>query len=112
MYSQLIISCPYCSQEAFKKAVLSAKAKAECISQTVEVQLGSAIQVREVPQDSSEKLVPKQENPMGGRLDLYSNRDSLYQRYTDAAETFISHVFVCFETHPIRLCNHKKCHKH
>lgn len=96
-----MIFSPVCRQEAFKKAVTSAKAKAECISQTVGVQLGSAIQVKELAQDSGPTM--KEAVSKEAELDLQSPPVSLHQRQINASWTFSSRVFVCFETQPVHL---------
>ena len=86
-----------CRQDAFKKAVQSAKAKAECISQTVGVQLGSALQVRELAQEAGPTM---KEAGAEGDIDPKSPPVSLHQRHLNASWTFSSKVYVCFETQP------------
>lgn len=95
MFSVFVFS--FGRQEAFKRAVISAKAKAECISQTVGVQLGPAIQVTETDQDSS-----AQQGTGDGDV------GSMHQQHLVASLTFISRVFVCFDTQPLRPCTHTR----
>lgn len=83
-----------CRQDSFKKAVTSARSKAECISQTVGVQLGSAIQVKELSQDAGP--VKEAADP---ELDPQLPPPSLHQKHINASWIFTSKVFVCFETH-------------
>lgn len=99
-------------QEAFKKAVGNAKAKAQCIAQTVGVQLGSALEVTELSQD-----VIQGSNSNAGMevLESEPNRpcpESLHQRYGDATLVYSSEVAITFEVQPLRTCSHKKCRKH
>lgn len=104
----MLIRCFWtCRQEAFKRAVTSAKAKAECISQTVGVQLGPAIEVRELEQSSE---TPKQ---AAGGIETHhrastlsahnTHSTSLHHVHTNASIAFTSRVFVCFETLPLRI---------
>lgn len=101
-------------QEAFKRAVANAKSKAQCISQSVGVQLGPAIEVTEISQDvivgpnsmteflepdlSPEKFIP--------------STCSLYVKFDKETLFFKSQVSVVFESQPLRTCTHKKCKKH
>lgn len=101
-----------CRREAFKKAVGSAKAKAQCIAQTVGVQLGPALDVTEVSHDVLR--VPDSGTAVE-ILDLEPNRpclEPLHQKYTSATLTYSSEVAVTFEAQPLRTCSHKKCKKH
>lgn len=89
------------------KAVTSAKAKAECITQTVGVHLGPAIEVKEIQQDCV------QGSPALVGMEFESPQSSgLHLRHMNASMVFTSQVAICFETQPARLCNHKKCRKH
>ena len=101
-----------CRQEAFKRAVANAKSKAQCISQSVGVQLGPAIEVTEISQDAI--LGP---NSMTEMLepDLSQNEflpTSLYVKFGKETLIFKSQVSVVFESQPLRTCTHKKCKKH
>lgn len=97
-----------CRQEAFKRAVTSAKAKAECIVQTVGVQLGPAIEVKELQQDCVEGSITEQVSDLEGSV----QSAGLHQRHVNSSLVFLSDVSICFETQPARICSHKKCRKH
>ena len=90
----------------------NAKSKAQCISQTIGVQLGAAIEVTEVSQDEihnpasrlgseSNPNVPR-EGASSRLLQLLNNQELIYS----------SQVAAIFEAQPLRSCSHKKCHKH
>jgi len=96
-------------QEAFKRAVISAKAKAECVTQTVGVQLGPALQVVELTQESADAPTAKERT----KLDTTDQSPaSLHQKHLNASLAFTSRVYICFETQPVRVCSHRKCTKH
>ena len=99
-------------QEAFKKAVGNAKAKAQCIAQTVGVQLASALEVTELSQDV---IRGSSFNAGMEVLESEPNRpcpESLHQRYENATLVYSSEVAVTFEVQPLRTCSHRKCRKH
>lgn len=102
----------YCRQESFRRAVLNAKAKAQCIAQTVGVQLGPATEVVELSQDRSEdtSLAPG----LHALQETALRTEGLHQRYAKETMTYTSDVSVVFETRPLlqRSCTHKKCPKH
>lgn len=91
-------------QEAFKRAVVSAKAKAECVSQTVGVQLCSAVQLKEISQDSS-AVAPVVSTELSDSNQLSA---SLHQKHLGASLMFSSKVFVCFETQPLNKSTRNK----
>ena len=97
-------------QEAFKKAVSNAKSKAQCITQTVGVQLGSAIEVTEDSQHTSQgsdsstdmgELEPDLNKPV-------NHHTSLHQRYESSVLKYQSQVSTTFEVQPLRSCSHKE----
>ena len=96
-------------QEAFKRAVISAKAKAECITQTVGVQLGPAIEVKEIEQG----CIQGSPAPVGEQGVESPQTPGLHRSHVNTCMVFTSQVVICFETQPTRLCNNrKKCPKH
>ena len=67
MYHLLLVYS-HCRQEAFKRAVTNAKSKAQSISQTIDVQLGAALEVNELSQDEIIHNTPL-EHGVGEALD-------------------------------------------
>lgn len=86
----------------------SAKAKAECIVQTVGVQLGPAIEVKELQQDCLQGSMTEQVSDLESPV----QPAGLHLRNVNSSLVFISDVSICFETQPVRICSHKKCRKH
>lgn len=103
--------CSCYRQEAFKRAVSNAKSKAQCISQTIGVQLGAALEVIEISQDEFHN----HDSRSGTEVDPNTPRVSpskLQQRLNSQDLTYTSQVSVIFEAQPLRCCSHRKCHKH
>ena len=101
-----------CRQEAFRRAVSNAKSKAQCISQTIGVQLGAALEVTELSQDEISHSISS--SGLGtGEMDDPGNprsRGDPLQMFNEQKLTYTSQVSVVFEAHPLKSCSHKKCH--
>ncbi len=96
-------------QEVFKRAVENARSKALSICQTVDVQLGPAVEVLELDTTAGFASVPDMELDSVQGEPLTTN---LHLQYAKETMTFRSQVSVVFDTQPIHLCTHKKCKKH
>ncbi len=95
----------YYRQEAFKRAVENARSKALSICQTVDVQLGPAVEVLEL---ETTTVAPPE--TVGLDSDLPTN--NLHIQYARETISFRTQVSVVFDTHPVHLCTNKKCKKH
>lgn len=107
----------HCRQEAFKRAVSNAKSKAQCISQTIGVQLGAALEVLELSQDeihshSSRVVTGVEEGETEPNVPI-PTREASSRILNNQKLTYTSQVSVVFEAQPLRCGSHKKYnHKH
>lgn len=102
----------FCRQEAFKRAVSNAKSKAQCISQTIGVQLGAAVEVTEVSQEETHHPTSRLGLEVDPNVPREETSSRLLQLLNNQELTYSSQVAVVFEAQPLRSCSHKKCHKH
>ena len=102
-----------CRQEAFRRAVTNAKSKAQCISQTIGVQLGAALELNELSQDEIIHNTPLEQGAGGETPDdsrLREGPGRLQTIFNQQKLTYTSQVSVVFEAQPLKCCSHKKCH--
>ena len=113
LLSWVTLSNTLCRKEAFKQAVSSAKSKAQCISQTIGVQLGAALEVTEISQEEIHNPFSRLGSEVDPNVPQEVGASSrLHQLLNTQELAYSSQVAVIFEAHPLRSCSHKKCHKH
>ena len=99
-------------EEAFCTAVTNAKKKAESVSQTVGLCLGSVITLAEVHQ--SEEAHHHSTAGQGSLIEerRREGRSDLSTRIKESTAEYTSQVTAVFEALSTRNCSHKKCRKH
>ena len=97
-------------EEAFCTAVTNAKKKAESVSQTVGLCLGSVVTLAEVHQSEEADHCSSQGSLIEERR--REGRGDLSSRIRESTMEYTSQVTAVFEALSTRNCSHKKCRKH